>query len=468
MTNKIKMLGTLCVMTLIGSASCSHKDGEKHAFTGVIATEINDDMAFNYFPDNDMMSVRTIEIVPDSIGRFVFPDSLITGNDLHSQILVGNDYFGIYMEKGKSVEGTLSKAIDGRLQITFEGDNADINTYYNALCQAFDSMKYFSPDPENASPLSEYFALLESENEKVKGMSDIVKDPEKRAYYEKMRDRMYTWSKIRLIMDQAYEEGKKESEYPEYVELVNTIDPNDDMSLMCTLIFPWINSQAKSDPQDGLAHGIESLHIVDQKITNPNTRKVMFNQLPYFFFAYSQPTPEQAEAYMQEYSKLASDYPELVENYNLRAAAIKPVVAGQALPYDPELETPTSEKLKLSDLFGKVLYIDLWATWCGPCCKEIPHMEKLVEKMKNNNDVVFVSISSDADKQAWLDKIAKDKPEWAQYIFTPESNEKFFTSLNITGIPRFMILNADGTIAVPDADRPSNPNVEAQILSCVK
>lgn len=100
-------------------------------------------MFFNYSPDYEFMNLATIEITPDAEGRFVFPDSLIIGNDLFSQILADNAYFGIYMKKGKSVEGTISKGNDGNLQITFTGDNADINTYYNALCQAFDSMKYF-------------------------------------------------------------------------------------------------------------------------------------------------------------------------------------------------------------------------------------------------------------------------------------------------------------------------------------
>ena len=446
-------------------ASCSSSD--KPAFTGIVETEGIQEMFFNYSPDYDFMNLATIEITPDAEGRFVFPDSLIIGNDLFSQILADNAYFGIYMEKGKSVEGTISKGIDGNLQITFTGDNADINTYYNALCQAFDSMKYFSPDPGEGPSVSEYIALLESENKKVAGMIDIIKDPEKRVYFEKMRDRMYTWTKIRLLMDMAYDQNIREKDMPEYGALVETIDPEDDMSLMCTLIFPWLNYNNNVDPSDTINFAVEPLRMVS-KLNNANTKKVMFNQIPYTFFAYSQPTPEQAEAFMAEYAKIASDYPELIEKYNKQVSRIKPIVAGEPLPYIPEIESPEGQKIKLSDLFGKVLYIDLWATWCGPCCKEIPFMEKLVEKMKDNKDVVFVSISSDTDKQAWLDKIAKDKPEWPQYIFTPESNQEFFESLNITGIPRFMILNSDGTIGVADAERPSSSGVEAQILSCVK
>ncbi|MCH5214051.1 MAG: TlpA family protein disulfide reductase [Muribaculaceae bacterium] len=425
-------------------------------------------MAFNYAPDHDLVNVRTIEIIPDSAGRFFFPDSLLTDEGLRTQILVDNDYFGLYLEKGKSVEATISRGDDGKLQITYKGDNTDINTYYNALCQAFDSMKYFSPDDEEGKNADFFLTVLESETAKIPNAS-IIKDKKKREFYEKMRDRMYTWTKLRILMDKAYEDGITEAEVPGYVELVNTIDPNDDMSLECTLIFPWLNLQTKSiQAEDPLAHGLEQLRIIDKQITNQNTKRVMFNQLPYMFFAYGQPSLEQAQAYMQEYAKIAADYPEMIEKYNLKANSIKEIASGDPLPYDPVIITPEGERKKLSDLKGKVTYIDFWATWCGPCVKQIPYLEKLVEKMKGNPDVAFVSISSDVDRNAWLEKLKRDNPSWPQYLLDGEDAEKFFTAMNINGIPRFIILNADGSIANADAIRPSEAEVESQILSFVK
>lgn len=448
-------------------AACSSKDSTP-AFTGSVQTDGIEDMLFNYSPDHDLMNLATIPVTPDSLGNFTFPDSLLVDGGLRVQLLADNDYFGIYLEKGKSAQGTISRDANGKLIMTFTGDNADINTYYNALCQAFDSMKYWSPDPGEGKSIDEYLALLEEENGNVVKMLPTIKDEKTREYYEKMTDRMYTWTKLRLLMDRADESNADVRQDPEYVRLVETIDPNDDMSLECTLIFPWLNMQTKSAPNDALAKAVEELHIIDKQITNPNTHRVMMNQLGLTFFNYSQPTSDMAEAYMKEYAKVAAKYPELIEKYNKQKAAIREVTAGDALPSDPTLRTPDGKECKLSDLKGKVTYIDFWATWCGPCCKQIPFMEKLVEKMKDNKDVAFISISSDADTDAWLAKIKKDNPDWPQYIFDQASGEEFFTLMNIKGIPRFMILNADGTIAVADALRPSDDGVEAQILSCIK
>lgn len=239
--------------------------------------------------------------------------------------------------------------------MTFEGDNADINTYYNALCQAFDTMKYFSPDPGEGPSLDEYFALLEKEHDNVVSLLPTIKDEETRKFYEKMTDRMYTWTKIRLIMDRDYESNTDVREDPEFVSLVETIDPNDDLSLECTLIFPWLTMQSKSDQNDQLANNIEQLHIVDKQITNANTRKVMMNQLAFNYFSYGQPTQEQAETYMKEYEKIASAYPDLVERYKLRQSSIKEIKAGDALPSDPMLKTPDGKTLRLSDLRVRLL-----------------------------------------------------------------------------------------------------------------
>ncbi len=460
-----KTVGLSVVASLLMTA-CSSTE-TKAPFTGTLKTDAVNDMMYNYAPDHDFMNMTTIPVVPDSTGHFTFPDSLVLDDGIRIQLLADNDYFGIYLEKGKSVEGTITQDANGKLIMTFEGDNADINTYYNALCQAFDSMKYFSPDPGEGPSLDEYFALLEKEHDNVVSLLPTIKDAETRKFYEKMTDRMYTWTKIRLIMDRDYESNTDVREDPEFVSLVETIDPNDDLSLECALIFPWLTMQSKSDQNDQLANNIEQLHIVDKQITNANTRKVMMNQLAFNYFSYGQPTQEQAETYMKEYEKIASAYPDLVERYKSRQSSIKEIKAGDALPSDPMLKTPDGKTLRLSDLKGKVTYIDFWATWCGPCCKQIPFMEKLVEKMKGNKDVAFVSISSDTDEAAWKKKLAKDNPEWAQYIFDGADGDTFFSKMNITGIPRFIILNADGTIAVPDALRPSDDGVEAQILGCI-
>ncbi len=121
---------------------------------------------------------------------------------------------------------------------------------------------------------------------------------------------------------------------------------------------------------------------------------------------------------------------------------------------DCEWSDAEGKTSRLSDLFGKVLYIDVWATWCGPCCAEIPYLEKLAEHYKNDARLDIVSVSVDANRKAWEDKLAKDKPQWKQFL-----QGDFTTLYNINGIPRFILIDKSGKIVTVDAPRPSDPEI---------
>nr|MCR5642612.1 thioredoxin family protein [Prevotella sp.] len=102
------------------------------------------------------------------------------------------------------------------------------------------------------------------------------------------------------------------------------------------------------------------------------------------------------------------------------------------------------------------------------CCKEIPFVEKLVEKFKGNNKVQFLSISIDQNKEAWLKKLAKDKPQWQQFIIQGEIEAAFSKAWGISGIPRFIMINPDGTIFSADATRPSDAETVSTIEEQIK
>lgn len=123
---------------------------------------------------------------------------------------------------------------------------------------------------------------------------------------------------------------------------------------------------------------------------------------------------------------------------------------------DFSFEDAQGQQHRLSDLRGKVVYIDVWATWCGPCKREIPYLAKRVEEYKGNDKVVFISISVDENREDWLKMIGNDKPQWAQYHVNEDQNEALTDAYGINAIPRFMVIKADGTIGDSDAFRPSD------------
>ena len=117
-------------------------------------------------------------------------------------------------------------------------------------------------------------------------------------------------------------------------------------------------------------------------------------------------------------------------------------------------------KTKLADLRGKYVYIDTWATWCGPCLAEIPHLQKTEEKYKGKN-IEFVSISVDVQKdyEKWRKMVADKSLGGIQLYADNDWKSDFIRAYNINSIPRFILIGPDGKIISADAARPSSPDL---------
>ncbi|MBR1871581.1 MAG: TlpA family protein disulfide reductase [Bacteroidales bacterium] len=166
------------------------------------------------------------------------------------------------------------------------------------------------------------------------------------------------------------------------------------------------------------------------------------------------------------YSAVCKD-PAYIEQVSDLYEATVTLAPGSEAP-QIEMEDPSGKKVMLSDLRGKALYIDFWATWCGPCQGEIPHMAKLAAKYAGNKKIAFVSISLDEDKEAWKKQLEDEKPAWAQYILTEKGQEDVAQRYKISAIPRFVMLDKDGRIIALNADRPSSAGVTELIENTIK
>lgn len=115
------------------------------------------------------------------------------------------------------------------------------------------------------------------------------------------------------------------------------------------------------------------------------------------------------------------------------------------------------KEMTLRDFRGKYIYIDMWATWCGPCQKELPFLKKLEEKFKGRN-IVFVGLSIDQDKAKWAARVKGGALSGTQLYIGKGS--KFQSDYRISGIPRFILLDPNGRIVNPDMTRPSSEDTE--------
>ncbi len=111
--------------------------------------------------------------------------------------------------------------------------------------------------------------------------------------------------------------------------------------------------------------------------------------------------------------------------------------------------------VRLSDFKGKKVYINLWASWCGPCIKEIPELEKVYQKVKSSDDIVFLSMTSPSDAtfqnmnpQDESKKVILDKANelGVTYPVLFDVQDRFMINYNIRSFPTHIFINSDGTI----------------------
>ncbi|OXB01428.1 thioredoxin [Flavobacterium oncorhynchi] len=152
-----------------------------------------------------------------------------------------------------------------------------------------------------------------------------------------------------------------------------------------------------------------------------------------------------------------------VENYERAAKANK--MNGKPSP-EFDYDNYKGGKTKLSDLKGKYVYIDLWATWCAPCRAEIPYLQKIEEKYHGKN-IEFVSISIDKakDNEKWKKFVADKNLGGVQLFADKDWESEFVVNYGVMGIPRFILIDPKGNIVSSDAERPSSPELQKQLDS---
>jgi len=150
----------------------------------------------------------------------------------------------------------------------------------------------------------------------------------------------------------------------------------------------------------------------------------------------------------------------MVEYYieKIEAIANLPQIGEPAIDFTyPDKE---GNEFSLSTFKGSLVYVDVWATWCGPCKAEIPAL-KTLEQDYHNNNITFLSVSVDTDKEAWVNMVA-DKQLGGTQLWANGWTE-ITKSYAINGIPRFMLFDANGNVISLDAARPSSEEIRELI-----
>ncbi|WP_051209990.1 TlpA family protein disulfide reductase [Gelidibacter mesophilus] len=223
----------------------------------------------------------------------------------------------------------------------------------------------------------------------------------------------------------------------------------------------------KSIAENGLGYFFNIQGILKKKYelytaNNPNAKEFydwLKDELPekvrYEYMAYSLRSDFSNRIY-SEFDE-SGNYPEMSKVVKTKYKHLEGMLEGSEAP-DVKFENTQGASVALKEFKGKYTYIDLWATWCGPCIKEIPSLQKL-EKEYHGKNIQFVSVSFDKEKdhQKWLSFIDDKKLTGNQLIAKKETNDILSKIYNIKMIPRFILLDPEGKIVDATAPFPSDP-----------
>jgi len=198
------------------------------------------------------------------------------------------------------------------------------------------------------------------------------------------------------------------------------------------------------------------LNIIADSIKNQTLK----NNLLYSDAQYAITYVDNLESYYNTFIKASTNKENNAKITDIYKA-LKKVAKGNPSPQFVDYENYKGGITSLKDLKGKFVYVDVWATWCGPCKREIPYLKK-IEKAYRGKNIAFVSVSVDTkkDHSVWQKMIKEKKLGGIQLFSDNNWKSKFVTDYMIKGIPRFILIDPKGNIVSANAPRPSSTKLK--------
>ena len=244
-----------------------------------------------------------------------------------------------------------------------------------------------------------------------------------------------------------------------YFKFMEDIDINDPSFLEDNNSYNFLKTYVSSNVSTDFDHELLSNFDFIARTFNSQTTKdkIAYDLLKDFI---KNEVLEDGDVIMEAYKSLQSDSIKYNELNDLR---IEMATFSPGRPaFDFTYPNVNGDSISLSDFVGSLVYVDVWATWCGPCKREIPHLLEL-EKEYHGKNIIFLSVSVDEEKDydTWKNMLVEKEMGGVQLFASGWS--KIAKDYKINGIPRFMLFDSNGNIINVRAPRPSNDGIRPLI-----
>jgi len=445
-----------CTLILLMSATLEHGE-DKIIISGKITNPKSDSIIIR---DKNRITVYKIKLTAEN----EFRDTLQLAEGYYS-IKHGRENTQVYLKPGFDFVMTIdTKKFDE--SIKYAGRGANENNYLaqkSLLEESFGDLNYYG-----------YYGKLEENKflslaDSLQGIVMKLFNTGKKGFDGNFIFLESNSLKYALLNKKANYKGQHRfltnmndfqvsSRYP---NILNQIDLDDDRLINCPFYISCIESclfQSAHDriKQDSSDYYITYLQLLETKVANPKIKEIIAYNTGKYYLTY---THELDKVYQAIISMMTNAT--LKEEVTINYLRLKKVQKGASSPMF-SLDDINGKNISLESLSGKIIYIDIWATWCLPCVQEIPHLQELEKTLKGKN-IQFVSISKGDYRDRW-EAMVKEKQLGGIQLFAPDDQIAFFKDYMVDGIPRFIILDKDLKIIDANAKKPSDPRLKEELL----
>lgn len=357
-------------------------------------------------------------------------------------------YLDIYVEPGNQIKIIETINDKGSPQYNFEGDNAEINNFLKKHFLHVKSCSWCAGGSYvmEYKTISEFMTFCDSSKETfLSDLASLNADDAFKAQQRKLIELHYYWSLLNYGGYLSYYD--KTADIKSIDEKVGELLPkkieldNNDFEISRAII------------------GSSQLHKFGCEIALSESIIEYNNVSSLIYKLKSQGVSSQLLKWKQELMKTLKNK-EYLEIINKNFGVYNKLLPGTKAD-NVSFKTEKGETVSLSDYKGKLVVIDVWATWCGPCMKEKPSYAELAKKYSDNKRVVFLAVSVD-DQKAWDRYISKH--QHVENVAFLNIDRKLMDAAFLTKyIPRFILIDKNQNIIDAFAPLPSSGELEKLI-----
>lgn len=393
----------------------------------------------------------TYHVVVDSMGkgRVVLAESCVAG---YAGLLYARGWLSLYVEPGKNFEVILQEGV-----FSFRGEGAAKNDYLNSSFFRDFRYEYDKGEEEFCQFLNGRLCTCYRHLDSLGFDADFVSIERQRLYYDVFLGLAYYPTKH--VSDLSDADFHLTGDYAD--SLLLKMKENEELMGMSEYSYFFrrmIETYCRliNSPVDDLQALDCQLSYVDRCIQGKKLAAFLTDR--YMSEYMGNHGVDGLEDVLPFYDRKVTDSV-TIQKFKTLYAQWARVAKGQLSP-DFCYTDIHGNQVSLADLQGKYVYIDLWATWCYFCCREIPDLKRLEQNLKGRN-IYFVSISCDQDTLAWKNKVEQEKLGGIQLIC---GDDRTFRDIyQVSGIPRFILIDPDGKIVSANMPRPSDPQTEKML-----